>query len=160
MEATNYKLDEIDKQIVEILQQKPNTTYTTIAKKVHRSQPTVGQRIKRLEDSGFISYRIGMNLKDIDMYYAKVEIKIKNSESIAPIIKECPHVLRVFELSGTNNFEFIIISDHLKDLDKIVNFHFRNNPDITNVKMEIILDVYNDFIVPIDLVMSTCKCTL
>ncbi len=160
MEASHYKLDEIDKQIVEILQKKPNTTYTTIAKKVHRSQPTVGQRIKRLEEYGFISYQVGMNLKDIDMYYAKVEIKTNIPGSINPIIQECPHILRVFELSGTNNFEFIIVSENLRDLDKIVNYHFRNNPDVKNVKMEIILNVYDNFIVPIELVTSTCKCTL
>ncbi|MBN1800563.1 MAG: Lrp/AsnC family transcriptional regulator [Candidatus Lokiarchaeota archaeon] len=160
MEATNYKLDEIDRQIVEILQQEPNITYTTIAKKVHRSQPTVGQRIKRLEECGLIKYNVGVSLKDIDMYLAKVEIKTKNPDSIVPIINQCPHIFRVFELSGTNNFEFIIISENLKDLDKVVNYHFRNNPNIKTIKMEIILDVYDDLIVPINLVTSTCKCTL
>ena len=47
MTISSYELDQIDKQIIQILNEDPNLTHTKIAEKVHRSQPTVGNRIKR-----------------------------------------------------------------------------------------------------------------
>ncbi|MFX1397278.1 MAG: Lrp/AsnC family transcriptional regulator [Promethearchaeota archaeon] len=159
MQNIEYKLDDIDRKIVQILQDEPNLTYTNIARKIHRSQPTVGQRIKKLEDRGVLTRHIGINPKYIDISCAKVEIKSKNSGNIIRIMRECPHIFQVFELSGSNNFEIMIISENLKDLDKVVNYHFRNDPEIDVVKLEIILDTYDDLIIPIDLITNTCNCT-
>ncbi|MFX1386092.1 MAG: AsnC family transcriptional regulator, partial [Promethearchaeota archaeon] len=39
-------MDDIDKRIVQFIQNDPTSTHTQIAKKINRSQPTVGMRIK------------------------------------------------------------------------------------------------------------------
>ena len=91
MLSNNFSLDEIDKQIVEIVQKEPTLTHTKIAKKVHRSQPTIGHRIKKLEDSGVLQYQAGLNLKKLDFYFARVVIQTKDSFSLIQAIKECPH---------------------------------------------------------------------
>ncbi len=158
MICNNFSLDDIDKQIVEIVQKEPTLTHTMIAKKVHRSQPTIGHRIKRLEDSGLLQYQAGLNLKKLDFYYARVVIQTKDSISLIQIINECPHMIFALKLSGIDNFEIIIASQNLKQLDQIVNIHFRNNPDILNVSMEIIVDVFNDLILPFDLRDKECEC--
>ncbi|MFX1258252.1 MAG: Lrp/AsnC family transcriptional regulator [Promethearchaeota archaeon] len=160
MISKNHEMDEIDREIIEILQKDPNVSHTKIARKVHRSQPTIGHRIKKLENTGVLQYHVGLNLKSINLYYAKVAIQTKNPDLVIQIVKDCPHIIHALELSGRNNFEIIITSKHLKDLDKIVNFHFRNNPEVKKVKMEIILDIFNDFILPISLTTNICKCTL
>ncbi|MFX1274765.1 MAG: Lrp/AsnC family transcriptional regulator [Promethearchaeota archaeon] len=160
MLAKNMGIDEIDEKIIEILQKEPNLTHTVIAKKVNRSQPTIGHRIKKLVDSGLLSYHAGLNLKNIDLCSAKVEIKTNNPEHVNNVINHCPHMIHALEISGQNNFEIIIISEQLKDLDKIVNYHFRNNPEIKKVKMEVILDIYNDLIIPISPFKDNCRCTM
>jgi len=155
-----FNLDEIDRQIIEILQKEPTLTHTLIAKKVHRSQPTVGNRIKKLEDTGVLMYNAGISLKKIDFFCAKVEIKTKNRDSVIEIVKKCPHMIYALELSGPNNFEIMIVSEKIKDLDRIVNYHFRNDPYTKMIKMEIILDIFNDLILPIDVSQNSCECTL
>ena len=160
MLSESIELDEVDEQIIEILQKEPTLTHTLIAKKVHRSQPTVGHRIKKLEDSGLLSYHAGLDLNHVELYSAKVELKTNNPEYVIEIINQCPHVIHALELSGQNNFELLIISEQLKDLDRIVNYHFRNNPEIKKVKMEVILGIYNDLIIPINLIKNKCKCTI
>ena len=159
MLSKSFGLDEIDKKIVEILQNNPTTTHTMIAKKVNRSQPTVGIRIKKLEEAGVLQYQAGLNLKSFNLYYAKVEIQTKNPHSLIKTIKECPHMIHALNLSGLNNFEIIISSPKLEDLDKIVNFHFRNDSEIIHVSMELILDIVNEFLLPIYMEKSKCKCT-
>ncbi|MFX1497613.1 MAG: Lrp/AsnC family transcriptional regulator [Promethearchaeota archaeon] len=151
-------LDDIDKRIVECIQTDPTSTYTEIAKRVHRSQPTVGMRIKKLEDSGILQFKAGLNLKNINCYFAKLELKTWNIDLILNTIKSCPYIIRGYRVSGSTNFVLIVASFNLKDLDKIVNYHFRENPEITNVKVEIITEIYNDFLIPIDLETGTCNC--
>jgi Lrp/AsnC family transcriptional regulator for asnA, asnC and gidA len=48
------KYDEIDRKILEILDQDGRTRFTKIAKSIQRTEGTVRNRIKRLEDSGVI----------------------------------------------------------------------------------------------------------
>jgi Lrp/AsnC family transcriptional regulator, leucine-responsive regulatory protein len=52
---TNGKLDEIDKKILEILQQKGRLDVTRIARLVNKSAPPVHERIHKLEEAGFIT---------------------------------------------------------------------------------------------------------
>ena len=76
------KMDEIDKKIISLVQEKPNLTHTQIAEKVNRSQPTVGMRIRRLEEQGVLQFQAGINLKTADMYFARVDIQTNNPDKI------------------------------------------------------------------------------
>ncbi len=151
-------LDDIDKRIVEFIQKEPTSTYTQIAKKVHRSQPTVGIRIKKLEESGVLQFQAGLNSKNINLYLAKVELQTSNTKLILNIIKSCPYMIHGYRISGITNFIIIIGSFSLKNIDKIVNYHFRSNPMIKNVKVEIITDIVNKFLIPINLKTDSCNC--
>ncbi|MFW9874354.1 MAG: Lrp/AsnC family transcriptional regulator [Candidatus Thorarchaeota archaeon] len=153
-----YGLDEIDKRIVTFIQKDPSITYTQIAKKVSRSQPTVGTRIKKLEESGILKLQAGLNLKNLGYYYAKIELQTSDPEEVIRIIKSCPYMIHGYRVYGISNFLIIIAFSILKNLDKIVNFHFRINPNISVVKIEIISEIINEFVIPIDLESSTCNC--
>ena len=158
MLSENFSLDKIDEKIVELIQKDPNIPHTQIAKKIHRSQPTVGNRIKRLEESGVLQYQAGLNLKKLDYYFGRVEVETTNPSSLIQIVKGCPHMVYAIRLSGLNNFEVIVTSKRLKQLDEIINIHFRNNPEIINVSMEIIVDIFYDFIFPFEIKNVECKC--
>ena len=148
MISDKLKLDEIDKKIISIVQEFPNSTHTEIANQINRSQPTVGMRIKKLEKEGILQFQPGINFKKVDLYIAMVEIKTKNPEVIMAMAKHCPFMLNAFRLSGEHNLCILLASSQLIKLEKIVNYHFRNNTDY--VSMEIITDIAKDFILPID----------
>ena len=75
MESKVFKIDEIDKSIIEIIQKDPMLTHTEIAKKVNRSQPTIGMRIRKLEKSGVLKFTAGINVKTMDLLLARVDIQ-------------------------------------------------------------------------------------
>ena len=160
MLSKNLALDDIDKKIVEVVQKKPNITHTKIAEYVQRSQPTVGMRIKRLEESGALTYRAGFNLSKIDLFFGIVELQTNDPDRIYDIISNCPYMIQTFRLSGINNFFIIIVSDKIEDLDKIVNYHFRSKPFISNISLQMITDFLKDFVVPLDFEMEECDCLL
>ncbi len=155
----SMKIDDIDQMIVTIIQSDPNITHNEIAEKVHRSQPTVGIRIKKLVDIGILDYQAGLNLKKSNIYFANVNIQTKYPNKITEIIKGCPHMIYAFRLSGLRNFQILIAGSKIQELDMIVNYHFRTNPIIHFVSMEIVLDILNDLILPVDLKFRGCICT-
>ena len=108
MLVNNIKFDDIDRKIVEMVQSDPNVTHCEIAEKIHRSQPTVGLRIKKLEDLGVLEYQAGVNLKKSDIFFASVNIQTNFPDELVDLINECPHILFAFRLSGMNNFQIII----------------------------------------------------
>ena len=160
MLSRNLSLDEIDKKIVEVVQKKPNITHTKIAEYVQRSQPTVGMRIKRLEESGALTYRAGFNLSKVDLFFGIVELQTNEPDRVYEIISKCPYMIQTFRLSGMKNFFVLIVSDCIEDLDKIVNYHFRSKPFIRNVSIQMITDFLKDFVVPLDFEKEECECLL
>ncbi|MFX0022711.1 MAG: Lrp/AsnC family transcriptional regulator [Candidatus Hermodarchaeota archaeon] len=150
MISEKLKLDDVDKQIISLVQEDPNLTHTEIATKINRSQPTVGMRIKKLEKNGILQFQPGINFKKVDLHLATVEIKTKNPDEIMDMAKHCPFMLNAFRLSGEHNICILLASSKLQKLDNIVNYHFRNNPEITNASMEVVIDIAKDFILPID----------
>lgn len=159
MLSEQYELDEIDRQIFEIVQEEPTLTHTKIAKKIKRSQPTVGLRIKRLQESGILQFQAGFNLKKSNIFLAKADIQSSKGDQIKEIINDCPHMLHGFRMSGLNDFIVIIGCSSIKELDSVVNYHFRKNPNVSKVKLEIITEIYNDFVLHVDSFKDDCECT-
>ncbi len=144
-------IDIIDCQIMDLIQKAPNLTHTEIATHVNRSQPTVGMRIRKLEKLGVLKYQAGINIKMADLCFARVELQTKNPRKAIEIVKNCRFMLNAFRLSGKSNISILIAALNYKDLDVVVNNHFRNNPDVISVHIDVIADVVNDFVLPIDL---------
>jgi Lrp/AsnC family leucine-responsive transcriptional regulator len=159
MESKVFKIDKIDRNIIEIIQRDPMLTHTEIAKQVNRSQPTIGMRIRKLEKSGVLKFQAGINVKTMDLILARVEIQTLKPEESIKLVKNCPYMLNAFRLSGTSNLSILIVSNKLTHLDEIVNHHFRKNPNVSEVYMDIITDVTNDLVLPFDFQFDNCGIT-
>ena len=154
-----FEIDDIDRSIIKLEQSEPNLTHTEIAKKVNRSQPTIGMRIRKLEETGVLKYQAGINIKTADLIMGIAEIDTLNPERIESLIKKCPFMINGFRKSGTFNLSVLIIGHNFKQIDKIVNNHFRNNPDINNVTLNVVTSIVNDFVLPFEFDFGQCKNT-
>lgn len=150
MISDKLKLDDIDKQIITLIQEDPSYTHTQIAEKINRSQPTVGMRIKKLEKNGILQFQPGINFRLVNIHLATVEINTKNPDEIFEMAKCCPFMINAFKLSGDHNICIFLASTELSKLDNIINYHFRSNPDVQSVSMELVTEIAKDLILPID----------
>lgn len=148
--SEKLRLDEIDKAIIALLQDNPNLTHTEISQKIDRSQPTVGMRIKKLEKKGILHIQPGINFKKVEIFLAILNIKTNHPSELLNMAEYCPFMLNAFRVSGDYNVCVLLSSSQLDKLDRIVNYHFRNNPNVQNVTMELITEIAKDFIMPID----------
>lgn len=150
MLSIKLKIDEIDCQIMDLVQKKPHLTHAQIATHVKRSQPTIGMRIKKLEKLGVLKYQAGITLKNRDLCFARVDIRTNNPQESFQMVKKCPFMLNAFSLSGNLNISIIVVGLDLHVLERIVNYHFRRNPAVTKVQMELIVDVADDLVLPLN----------
>ena len=157
MESQVFKIDEIDRNIIELIQKEPMLTHTEIAKRVDRSQPTIGMRIRKLEKAGVLKFQAGINVKTMDLILARVEIQTLEPNETIELVKKCPYRLNAFRLSGTFNLSVLVIGSKLAHIDEMVNSHFRKNPNVTSVYMDIITDITNDFVLPFDFNFESCS---
>ncbi len=159
MESQVFKIDEIDRNIIELIQKEPTLTHTEIAKRVDRSQPTIGMRIRKLEKAGVLKFQAGINVKTMDLILARVEVQTLEPNETIELVKRCPYMLNAFRLSGTFNLSILVVSSKLAHIDEMVNTHFRKNPNVSSVYMDIITDVTNDFVLPFDFNFESCGLT-
>jgi DNA-binding Lrp family transcriptional regulator len=143
-------IDDIDCMIMDLIQSQPHLTHAQIAEHINRSQPTVGMRIKKLENLGVLKYQAGITLKNEDLCFARVDIQTNDPKTAFEMIKKCPFMLNAFRLSGTNNISILIVGLDFHFLEYITNFHFRRNPAVLKAKMELIVDVAEDLILPLN----------
>lgn len=150
-------LDPIDKGIIEHLQRDPQITHTEIAKKVNRSQPTIGMRIEKLKEAGILEFQAGIDIKKAQLVFARAEIQTNRPEYIQKIVEKCPFMINAFRLSGMTNMSVFLIGESVKGLDRIVNCHFRNNQDVMKVEFNVITDILTNLVLPVNLDFSTCE---
>ena len=150
MISDKLKLDEIDRQIISIVQEDPSLTHTEIANRVNRSQPTIGMRIKKLEKNGVLQFQPGLNFRKVELFLALVDVKTREPERLMEMARFCPFMLNAFRVSGEHNVSLMITSSKLEKLDNVVNYHFRNRPEVSKVSMEVVTDIAKDLILPID----------
>ena len=129
-------LDDIDCMIIDLIQRTPHLTHAQIAKKVSRSQPTIGIRIKKLEKLGVLKYQAGITIKNKDLCFARVDLLARNPHEIFKIIQQCPFLLNGFRISGSMNISVLLVGLNQKDVERVTNYHFRSNPDILKVQMD------------------------
>lgn len=154
-------IDDIDCMIMDLIQRQPNLTHAQIAEQVNRSQPTIGMRIKKLENLGVLKYQAGITIKNKDLCFARVDIQTNDPHAAFEMIKKCPFMLNAFRLSGTNNVSILVVGLNFHLLEQITNFHFRRNPAISKVSLEVIVDVAEDLVLALNFnIEHTQKCPI
>ena len=150
-------LDKIDKNIIELFRRDPEITHSEIAEKVGRSQPAIGKRIKKLENMGLLSYQVGPNLKNFDLIFVKATIQTKDPDKTFDIAKKCPFMPIAFKLTGEDNISIIAYGYNLKFVSDLLSYHFKDEKEVKSISFEIILDINEDLILPIDFNGQNCE---
>ena len=150
MIVEGLKLDETDIRIISLTQKEPHITHSRIAEVINKSQPTVGTRIKKLNKAGVLQLQPGVNFKKVNINLIIVNLSVKNPETIMEMAKSCPFMLNAFRLSGEYNIIILMASTKIDKLYNVVNRHFRINSKVQKVSMEIITEIANNLILPMN----------
>lgn len=143
-------IDDDDKKIIEMIEQNPDITHSDIAKEIEKSQSAVGARIIKLERKHLLTKQVGFNVKKVDIKVAIVFVSTKDVDIIVEKIKGCPFINHAFKISGEYNVLCFISASDLQTIERLIDLCFRRDPNVLNVKTNVLIESIHDFVVPID----------
>ncbi len=142
-------LDKRDREILSLLEKNPEMSQNDMAEKLRISQPAVSARVHKLKQKGALSHVVGMNLKKVNLYMAKVDVMAKNTSSVLDIFKDCPYFLNGLIVSGEHNLCLFFVGEDIATLEAIVDGHLRNNPAVSSARVSIVIAPVKDLILPV-----------
>lgn len=122
--SKNYKLDNIDLKILEILRDDAKKPFTEVAKKVHVSQGTVHVRMNKMEEAGIVEkttlkLNYGKMGFDITAFIGIFLEKSALYEQVLTKLKGIPEIINIHYTTG-NYSMFVKIhcrdTNHLKEV--------------------------------------------
>jgi len=121
-----HTLDDIDIRILQLLQENARLTNREIGEKLHKTVSPIFERIKRLQEQGFIKgYMAVLDHKKIDrslMAFTHVQLRDHSLEGLSHFEQEMirfDEVLECYHMSGEYDF---ILRVAVKDLDAYHEF--------------------------------------
>ncbi len=130
-------LDEIDKKLLNVLQEDSRITIRELSEKLHLSTTPIHERIKKLERSGYIKQyitlidpkKIGMNL----VVYISVSLNKHTKEAIEAFEQEMyklEEVKECYYISGSSDF---LVKVHCENMDAFHDFITNKFSVISNI---------------------------
>ena len=120
-------LDKTDLQILRILQDNARLTIKELAARVHLSSTPVFERLKRLENNGYIRKYIAVldadKLNQGFVVFCSVKLKRLNKEiasDFVKIIQEIPEVTECYNISGRYDYLLKIHAPNMKYYQKFI----------------------------------------
>ncbi|MFZ3060587.1 MAG: Lrp/AsnC family transcriptional regulator [Candidatus Methanoperedens sp.] len=148
-------LDKRDREILSLLELNPEMSQNDMAEKLKISQPSVSARVHKLKQKGALSHVVGMNLKKVNLYMAKVDVIANNTSSVLEIFKECPYFLNGLIVSGKHNLCLFFIGEDISTLEAIVDGHLRSNPLVKGAEVSIVITTMKDLVMPVKMNFET-----
>ena len=122
-----HELDGTDRKILRILAQDGRQSYQAIADEVRLSRPAVMERVKRLEETGYIlGYRVQLNRAKIGLpVTAFVAVRYGSSDYVGdePRMREMekhPGVLECHHVAGDDCYILKVIANDLEGVQAIL----------------------------------------
>jgi Lrp/AsnC family leucine-responsive transcriptional regulator len=137
-------MDAIDLRILEILQRDARVTQQDIAKSVKLSQPSVADRIRKLEARGVIlgyfakvdPAQLG---KDITAFIGVGISHPKYFEQFGKRVLAIPDVLECHRVAGNESYILKIRTENTKSLDRLLVDQLRTIPGVFRTETTLVL---------------------
>jgi len=141
------KLDAIDKQLLEMLQNDSNTNVKVLADKLNLTKTPIYDRIKRYEKEGLIDkYVEVLNKEKIEHFmvvFCSVSLESQKLEAIEDFSKEVaviPEVLECYLMGGANDFLLKVVVKDLQDYHLFSTGKLAALPNVSQIKSTFVLN--------------------
>lgn len=125
--ATKTELDANDRRILRLLAQDGRTSYQAIADEIGLSRPAIMERVKRLEESGYIlGYRAQLNRPKVGLpVTAFVAVRYGSSDYVGdePRMREMekhPGVLECHHVAGEDCYILKVVAPDLEGVQDVL----------------------------------------
>ncbi len=147
----NYKLDQIDRKILEILQNNAKITNAQLSKEVGLSPAPTLERVKKLEQTGIIeSYHAKLDPAKIGLgvsTFVHVGLKGHNKENIEVFlsaIRNIDEIIECHHVTGTGDFVLRVIAKDITSYQRLMLEKVSEIPVVDNLQSMVILSTFKE----------------
>lgn len=143
------RLDSIDYELLELLQTNGRMTQSEMGSAVGLSQPSVAERMKKLEQErvikGYYARVDGRKLgKDITAFIGVVIDHPKYNTGFARKIHSLPDVLECHHVTGSDSYLLKVITENTESLDRLISEQLRTIPGVTRTNTTIVMSAVKE----------------
>ena len=135
-EMPNGLLDAIDRRIVAELQAAPRLRVAELARRIGLSGPAVADRLRRLEDSGTLSYRAEVNPRALGYTICAI-VRISpvggGLRLIPGIAREVPNITECYRITGEDCYFMKLYLHSIDDLEPILDLFTPHGRTTTSI---------------------------
>ena len=147
----NYKLDQIDRKILEILQINAKITNAQLSKEVGLSPAPTLERVKKLEQTGIIeSYHAKLDPAKIGLgvsTFVHVGLKGHNKENIEVFlnaIRGIDEIIECHHVTGSGDFILRVIAKDITSYQRLMLEKVSEIPVVDNLQSMVILSTFKE----------------
>lgn len=147
----NYKLDQIDRKILEILQTNAKITNAQLSKEVGLSPAPTLERVKKLEQTGIIeSYHAKLDPAKIGLgvsTFVHVGLKGHNKENIEVFlsaIRNIDEIIECHHVTGSGDFVLRVIAKDITSYQRLMLEKVSEIPVVDNLQSMVILSTFKE----------------
>lgn len=142
---TNEGLDELDLQLLDALQRNARSTFTDLASVVGLKAPAVHDRVKRLEQRGYIrAYcaqldpeRLGLHLTAFVSCYTTPDCSYAD---FTRRLSEMPEICEIHSVAGEESFLCKVVTRSTQHLDELLG-RLKGTPGMARTRTTIVLSM-------------------
>lgn len=140
-------IDEIDKQILNILQPDARIANAEIARQIGLAPSAVLERIRKLEERGVIKgFETKIDPALVD-YGLTAFIAVRTHEccyETDKFLTEIPEVLEVHDVAGEDSYFLKVRVKNTEDLSRLMRERLKNVPNVASTKTTIVLQTIKE----------------
>jgi Lrp/AsnC family transcriptional regulator, leucine-responsive regulatory protein len=141
----NEELDELDLRLLDALQRNARSTFTELAAMVGLKAPAVHDRVKRLEQRGYIrSYsallnpeRLGLHLTAFVSCYTSPDCAY---DDFTRTLSEMPEICEIHSVAGEESFLCKVVTRSTQHLDELLA-RLKTTPGMARTRTTIVLSM-------------------
>jgi Lrp/AsnC family leucine-responsive transcriptional regulator len=140
-------IDDIDRQILNIIQQDARISNAEIARQVNLAPSAVLERMKKLENNGIIKgYSADIKPKEVG-FGLTVFVNVRTSEcgsDAGRAIAEIPEVLEVHDVAGEDCLLLKIRTKDTEELGKLLRERIKPIPTVLGTRTTVVLQTFKE----------------
>jgi len=142
------KLDQVDRDILNILQSEGRSSASHIADEIGMSIPAVTDRIKKLQDSGVIlgfttlvdHRKVGL---DVSAFITVISESSSHYSDVVRQANKTPEIVQCFTTTGNGSHVLLAITENSTSLEKLLKI-IQGWPGIMRTETQMILSSYKN----------------
>jgi len=148
---SSSKLDQIDRKVLEILQDNAKITNAQLSKEIGLSPAPTLERVKKLETSGIIqSYHAQLDREKVGLgvtTFVQVSLvghKKQVTEAFVEQINSIPEVIECHHVTGDSDFLLKIIARDISSYQKLMLEKINEIDEVANTRTMVILSTFKE----------------